>query len=66
MGWPPAVLAQLWRRPCQFSNRSESGDNRERWGMALGTGTAHALVLGRNKAEVFSGPRSLVSIENNV
>lgn len=45
---------------------SENVDNGERWGMALGTGTAHAPILGRNKAEVFSGPRSLVSVESNL
>lgn len=45
------------RRLCLFPNRSERVDSGERWGMALGTGTAYALALGRNKAEVFFWPK---------
>lgn len=53
MGWTCKALAWPWRRLSGFSNRAESLDSGERWGMALGTGPARALVPGRNKAEVF-------------
>lgn len=47
------MLAWLWRRLCGFSNRSVSWGGGERCGMAFGTGTAQALVLSRNKAEIY-------------